>query len=173
MNEADYKDYSSSFFAGLSGITRTGESVASADYNQDGRVSYAEAHGFAKVDEKTMDWPISTSEAWLQNQASEADVALMSQEPIASFLSTARPEQRYVVESLTAKLNFDPDASFQSNYATLTESQLENQVYSAYVMRLMMELVNISMERKLRDRGDQIAIAELERLLKCESGSWQ
>ncbi len=56
---------------------------------------------------------------------------------------------------------------------TLTKSQLEDQVYSAYVMRLKLELVNISMERKIRDRGDQIAIADLERLLKCQSGSWQ
>lgn len=173
VNEADYEDYSSSFFAGLSGISRTGESVASADYNRDGRVSYREAHGFAKVDEETMDWPISTSESWLQNQASEADVELISQRPIASFLSTARPEQRYVLESLTAKVNFDPEKSFQRNYATLSESQLENDVFSAYVARLIMELVNIGMEETIRDRGDRAAIADLDRLLKCESGSWQ
>ncbi|NEP43680.1 MAG: Caspase domain-containing protein, partial [Okeania sp. SIO2H7] len=40
VNEADYEDYSSSFFAGLSGINRVGEKVASADYNGDGKVSY-------------------------------------------------------------------------------------------------------------------------------------
>lgn len=173
VNEADYQDYSSSFFAGLSGVDRTGKSVPSADYNGDGRVSYAEAHGFAKVDEDTMDWPISTSESWLQNQATEADISSISQQPIASFLLTARPEQQYVVGSLTAKANFDLDRSFQSSYATLTESQLEDEVYSAYVARLLMELVNIGMEQKIRNSGDQPAIADLDRLIKCESGSWQ
>ena len=80
VNEADYRDYSSSFFAGLSGRDpplgaalryRTGKTVASSDYNKDGRVSYAEAHAFAKVDEKSIDLPISTSEAWLQSKASK------------------------------------------------------------------------------------------------------
>ncbi|GBF80720.1 caspase family protein [Aphanothece sacrum] len=42
VDEADYRDYSSSFFAGLSGVNRIGKPVASADYNQDGRVSYYE-----------------------------------------------------------------------------------------------------------------------------------
>lgn len=64
VNESDYRDYSSSFFAGLSGRDRVGKSVSSADYNKDGRVSYMEAHAFAKVDEKTTDLPISTSETW-------------------------------------------------------------------------------------------------------------
>jgi hypothetical protein len=153
--------------------TRTGESVPSADYNGDGRVSYAEAHGFAKVDEDTMDWPISTSESWLQNQATQTDISSISQKPIASFLLTARPEQQYVVESLTAKANFDIERSFQSNYATVTESQLEDDVYSAYVVRLLMELVNIGMEQRIRNSSDEKAIADLDRLIKCESGSWQ
>jgi hypothetical protein len=70
VNEADYRDYSSSFFAGLSGRDRTGKPVPSADYDGDGKVSYAEAHAFAKVDEYTTDLPISTSETWLQLRSS-------------------------------------------------------------------------------------------------------
>ncbi|HEY9888178.1 MAG TPA: hypothetical protein V6D02_07235, partial [Candidatus Obscuribacterales bacterium] len=73
VNEADYRDYSSSFFAGLSGRDRVGNPVPSADYDNNGTVSFAEAHAFAKVDEATPDWPISTAEAWLQRQATTAD----------------------------------------------------------------------------------------------------
>jgi len=39
VDEADYQDYSSSFFAGLSGVSRTGSAVGSTDYDGDGRVS--------------------------------------------------------------------------------------------------------------------------------------
>ena len=48
--------------ADLSGITRLRNPAKSADYNQDWRVSYAEAHAFAEVDEETSDLPVSTFE---------------------------------------------------------------------------------------------------------------
>jgi hypothetical protein len=112
VNEADYRDYSSSFFAGLSGTNRIGQRVASADYNQDGRVSYLEAHAFAKVDERAADLPISTSESWLQSQLSEAAaMILLDRQSLSKLLATARPEQRFVVKSLTKQLNFVRAAS--------------------------------------------------------------
>ncbi|NES71367.1 MAG: CHAT domain-containing protein [Okeania sp. SIO2D1] len=108
VNEADYKDYSSSFFAGLSGYSRTGKRVASADYNQDGKISYIEAHSFAKVDEKTIDLPVSTLEVWLQNQASKTDIKFIWEQPIINLLSKARPEQQYVVKSIVKINNTTP-----------------------------------------------------------------
>ncbi len=86
VNEADYRDYSSSFFAGLSGRDCTGKAVTSADYNKDGRVAYAEAHAFAKVDEKSIDLPISTSEAWLQNKFSPKQQKTILSQPISQIL---------------------------------------------------------------------------------------
>lgn len=175
VNEADYQDYSSSFFAGLSGVDRVGNPVPSADYNADDRISYAEAHAFAKVDEETIDWPISTSESWLQNRASNSDLDRILTEPIANLLSTARPEQRYVVQSLMQKenFNFDRQLSFLRNLDRLSESQVNSGVGESYLIRLQMELINIGMERKIRASQDKQAIATLDRLLNCEAGSWQ
>lgn len=118
VNEADYKDYSSSFFAGLSGRDRTGQPVPSADYNRDERVSYAEAHAFAKVDEATTDWPISTVEAWLQRQLSDEDKVGVLAQPMESWMAIARPEQQHVIRALAAKLSFDPALSYQANRAS-------------------------------------------------------
>ncbi|MGH2415037.1 MAG: Caspase domain-containing protein, partial [Microcystaceae cyanobacterium] len=98
VDEADYQDYSSSFFAGLSGVDRIGKPVASADYNRDGHIAYAEAHAFAKVDEQTTDLPISTSEVWLQRQVGEADLERILRQPIAEWRKIARPEQQYVID---------------------------------------------------------------------------
>lgn len=173
VNEADYQDYSSSFFAGLSGITRIGESAPSADYNTDGRVSYAEAHAFAKVDEQTMDWPISTSEAWLQKQATETDLTRIFDRPIANLLSNARPEQQYVIDSLMKAFDLDKQQSLTQNFDRVNRSQVSSDVDEAYLMRLQMEVVNIGMEAEIRTSGSREAIATLDRLLKCESGSWQ
>jgi Caspase domain len=172
VNEADYRDYSSSFFAGLSGTNRIGQRVASADYNQDGRVSYLEAHAFAKVDERAADLPISTSESWLQSQLSEVATAnLLDRQSLSKLLATARPEQRFVVQSLAKQLNFDQSKSYRDNYDLVEPSVTEDELKSTYLTRLKMELINIAIEQQLRTSKNTRKIAILDRLLNCESGS--
>ena len=173
VNEADYRDYSSSFFAGLSGRSRTGQPVASADYNQDRKISYSEAHAFAKVDEYSSDWPISTSEAWLQNQTDRIAQQTILSLPMAEILQTARPEQRYVVNSIAQKFNFNLQKSFLANVNSLDASKVSSDEQKAYVIRLGMELTNIGTEKQIRSSGDKQAIATLDKLLKCESSSWK
>ncbi|MEO0986016.1 MAG: Caspase domain-containing protein [Cyanobacteria bacterium J06639_14] len=173
VNEADYRDYSSSFFAGLSGRDRVGEAVASADYNADDQVSFAEAHAFAKVDGETSDWPISTSEAWLQKQASETQVQEILATPIQTLLTQARPEQQYVIEALAQKLNYDTQVAL----ADAPEPKpnlfgLPQDVLTAYRMRLQMELINVGTEVRLKREGNETAIATLNKLLECEARTW-
>jgi hypothetical protein len=171
VNEADYRDYSSSFFAGLSGQSRTGQAVASADYNQDDRVSYAEAHAFAKVDEQTTDLPVSTVEVWLQGKVGQRRSELLSQ-PIATILATASPDRKYVVDSFVQKFRFDPNQSFTTNLDNLPIYAKDTEVERAYLTRLSMELINIAMKREVRQSNDKAAIAILDRLENCEGGAW-
>jgi len=176
VNEADYKDYSSSFFAGLTGRDRIGDPVSSADYNQDGRISYAEAHAFAKVDEETTDWPISTVEAWLQRQVSEAATEKILAVPIEEVALTARPEQRYVITELSQLTGFDPKLSYTANDTSKYGDAITpepNTVEEAYQMRLRMELINIGGEKLVRSSQDSAQIAILDKILGCEAGSWQ
>lgn len=171
VNEADYRDYSSSFFAGLSGRDRTDQPVASADYNRDGKVSYAEAHAFAKVDEQSTDLPVSTLEVWLQEQALGNSQQQILSESINTLLSSARPEQKYVVNTLMQKFGFDPNQSYLANAAAVSSQQSEEQ--EAYKTRLAMELVNVGIEKRLRERGDVEKISVIDRLITCEGGSWK
>ncbi len=173
VNEADYKDYSSSFFAGLSGVNRIGQKVASADYNKDGRVSYSEAHGFAKVDKKTSDLPVSTSEVWLQQKASEEDIEQVFNTPIIELEKVARPQQKYVINSLVELFQFDPQKSYLENLDTLQSYQVATVEQKAYKIRLVMELLNVRMEQKIRQSNNQEEIAILDRLIDCESSSWK
>ncbi|MBW4669565.1 MAG: C13 family peptidase [Cyanomargarita calcarea GSE-NOS-MK-12-04C] len=169
VNEADYKDYSSSFFAGLSGRDRTGKKVASADYNQDGKISYMEAHAFAKVDEKTRDFPISTSESWLQRKVNEKQQAIILSQPITDSLKTARIEQQYVINSLISILQLDKQKSYLENYKNFT-SKTKTDVQQGYMGRLQMQLIDIAVEKEIRSSGNKKDIAMLNKLLKCESG---
>jgi hypothetical protein len=170
VNEADYKDYSSSFFAGLSGKNRIGQSVASADYNKDNKVSYAEAHAFAKVDEQTMDLPISTSESWLQEQATTKDVRKVLQQPISEIIKTARPEQKYVVNSIVKMFNWNINKSFGDSY-NQSDDKYNTEEKLAYIKRLEMQLIDIDMERNIRKSNNQQQIAILDKLLKCENSA--
>jgi hypothetical protein len=169
VDEADYQDYSSSFFAGLSGIDRLGKVVEWADYDKDGRVSYREAHSFAKIDEKASDLPISTSESWLERQINPAQTKQILREPLRKWLDRARPEQAYVVENLAKRLSMNLEQSFVKNKAKKEPSELE-QVYRE---RLRMELRNIGAEMMVRESRDGEKVAVLDRLLKCEGGSWK
>ncbi|WP_287455153.1 caspase family protein [Leptolyngbya sp. UWPOB_LEPTO1] len=173
VNEADYRDYSSSFFAGLTGRDRVGRKVASADYNKDGRIAYSEAHAYAKVDKFTTDLPISTSEAWLQRQVSNPTMQeqILGQ-PIAPLAKIARPEQRFVIESLSKQFKFDPARSFRGNLQAMKPDLVKTAEDEAYLVRLSMELTNVAMERRVKTSKDAKAIATLNRLLRCESGSW-
>ena len=172
VDEADYRDYSSSFFAGLSGRDRTGKAVASADYNKDRRVSYAEAHAFAKVDEKSTDLPISSSEAWLRQHLSQQQEDALLSQPIAQLVQTGRPEQRYVVSSLVKMFSLNEQKSFLQNVDALSISKVSADEQKAYLTRLGMELVNIGREKQIRTAHNQKDIAILDRLVRCESGSW-
>jgi hypothetical protein len=172
VNEADYRDYSSSFFAGLTGRSRTGETVSSADYDRDGRVSYTEAHAFAKVDLQTTDRPISTLEAWLQEQASAEVIQQILETPIQEWEAIARPDQRYVLRSLSEKFDFNRRKSFSENAAVLSILDVDSEIKQAILERLRMQLMTVGMEQQLRAEDNISAIAILNRLINCENGSW-
>lgn len=173
VDEADYEDYSSSFFAGLSGQNRVGKPVASADYNQDGRVSYAEAHAFVKIDAQTTDLPVSTSEVWLQEWVKQRWLRQkILFQPIATIVATARPEQKAVVAYLVSQLQLDATRSYDAQWSQIRGLDAD-EVKSTYARRLLLELMNIGGENLVRKSQDTKAIAVLEQILRCESGSWQ
>jgi len=175
VNEADYKDYSSSFYAGLTGRSRINQPVPTADYDFNGRVAYNEAHAFAKIDDVSTDLPISTSESWLQNQASQQNQYAIFSKPMSRLLVTARPEQRHVVNSLLKIFDLKSDRSFRNSKDVLATNpeKLETEIQQTYLVRLQMELINIGMEQQIRASGNQVSISILDRLIKCESAFWE
>lgn len=166
VNEADYRDYSSSFFAGLSGVDRTGKPVASADYDADGKVSYAEAHAFAKVDEETTDWPVSTVEVWLQKQAREEQITEIFAQPLGQWVDQAEPQRQHVVRALGDKLGLDLDQSYAGQMPPVDFES----VTGAYWVRLGMELINIAVTQDILQGDDPEAQTILTRLTTCEKG---
>ena len=71
IDEADYREYSSAFWAAILGRSRVDEPVPSADYNGDGVVSFDEAHASVLIHSDTIDIPVRTSDAFLRRFSDE------------------------------------------------------------------------------------------------------
>lgn len=66
IDESNYQEYSSYFWAALDGRSRDGVDLIQADYDKDGRVSMAEAHAYAMITCDTIDVPLRTSDVVLR-----------------------------------------------------------------------------------------------------------
>src|SRR5262249_5006469 len=58
VNEAEYHDFTSYFFAALTRQDRVGRPVTGADYNHDGRVGMDEAFAFSLIHDASIDVPV-------------------------------------------------------------------------------------------------------------------
>ena len=59
LNEAEYHDFTSYFFAALTGKDRVGRTVTGTDYNGDGRVGMDEAYCYTLANDKSIDVPVA------------------------------------------------------------------------------------------------------------------
>lgn len=111
IDEESYQEYSTYFWAALCGHTRTGAAVTGCDRDDDGRVSFAEAHAYAQLAADTIDVPVSTSDAFLRAFSNTKGAELTAES--SSFdrlVEAATPAQRAVLEGLARQFElFGPD----------------------------------------------------------------
>ncbi len=107
IDEDNYREYSTYFWAALYGRTRTGQSVTRPDYDGDGHVSLAEAHAYVQISSDTIDIPLATSDIFLRScsKAEKGKAEMVNgEDDVESLLGLARPEQRAVIEELSKQL---------------------------------------------------------------------
>jgi hypothetical protein len=112
IDEDNYREYSTYFFAALYGKTRAGQSVRRPDYDGDGHVSLSEAHSYVQITSDTIDIPVATSDIFLRS-CSKAEKGKAEQvsadEAVDTLLAHARAEQRVVIEELSKQLELKQD----------------------------------------------------------------
>ncbi|NND99818.1 MAG: hypothetical protein HKN47_21060 [Pirellulaceae bacterium] len=108
-DEASYVEYSTYFWEALSGRTRMGDAIEPPDYDQDGRVSFDEAHAYTIIRSDTIDLPIKTSGELLGIESGFRDrdhPDLMPRSASYSeILELATPAEHAILEQLSAQLN--------------------------------------------------------------------
>ena len=172
INEADYQEYSTFFWAALSGRTRLGDVIPPVDYNGDGVTSLAEAHAYAVVESNTIDIPLRTSDAFLQKYSRLAsgqghpDAASATEPrplppvdlldvsgPLRNLLVLADPIDHQIAIQLAERLSIDLDGD---------ASQLEEALKTAQRKLEEAERTRSRIARNHR-RAQQRTIAQVRR----------
>lgn len=107
VNEEDYHDFTSYFFAALTGQTRTGKKNPMPDYNRDGKTTMDEAFGWTLINDHSIDVPVATSDAFLQRFVAPPTDETLSLVPWHILRKSASPVQLAVLEGLCRKLGKD------------------------------------------------------------------
>lgn len=114
VDEFDYQDFTTHFFAALSGITRDGTPLKGADLDKDGQVSMLEAYAWANVHDDSVDVPLCTSDFYLRQTVRTTGDDWMKT-PLAKIQPSAQPWQKSILQGLAKELGLEgEDSLFQA-----------------------------------------------------------
>lgn len=117
IDEEDYQEYSTYFWAALSGETRLGKTITRPDYDRDGHVSLVEAHAYVSITSPTIDIPIKTSEIFLRRFSQlddESQEARHENLPYSVLVKAADPVTRAVLDGLSKTLGLTGEDRFKT-----------------------------------------------------------
>ena len=109
VNESNYEDYSSEFWAALRGKTRTGEKIdrAACDFDSDGIVTFAEAHAYVLLRDESIDVPMATSDRFLRihsDPGAGRGRLVSASDMLARLNGLANPAERAAIDGLSQQL---------------------------------------------------------------------
>jgi hypothetical protein len=129
VDEENYQEYSSSFWAAMCGHSRTGQPIEPRDCNSDGCISFAEAHGYAVMTANTIDIPVKTSDAFLRafskTKADRIPDLVTPDAPYETIESLASALNRAVLAGLSQTL--DLSGTERTKAARELAAQLEKE----------------------------------------------
>ncbi len=111
LNEADYHDFTSYFFAALTGQDRLGRRVTGADYNRDGHISMDEAFCYTLAHDESIDVPVCTSDVMLRKEIPFKEEVVV-QTSYNDLKKWASKSQRAALEGLSIRLKLTSDDRF-------------------------------------------------------------
>jgi hypothetical protein len=120
VNEANYQDFSSYFFAALTGRDRVGRTVRGADYNHDGRVGMDEAYAYSLIHDASVDVPICTSDVLLRWALPVANEEVF-QTTYTQAHAWATPAQVAALDALSQALHLSGEARLGEAYRMMIE----------------------------------------------------
>lgn len=120
VDEANYVEYSTYFWAAIGGIDRLNAPIERPDYNGDGAVSFAEAHAYTVLTADTIDLPIKTSGEYLRGNSRFRDDKhpdlLSDTMDYSKLLTYADPVQNAILKGLSDQLKLSGENRLNDAY---------------------------------------------------------
>ena len=124
VNERDYQDFTTHFFAALSGVSRDGRAISGADFDRNGVVSGSEAFAYANVHDLSIDVPVSTSDAYLRALYGQSED--WQNTPYSQILQGAQPWQKAMLNQLSSALQLTGETRIQDAIAAHDQQSKRN-----------------------------------------------
>ena len=178
VDEADYHDFTSYFFAALSGQTRTGKTVTGADYNGDGRVGMNEAFAYTVLRDVSIDTPVCTSDVFLRRFVPSSDGELMRTR-YSVARAWADPAQCAVLDGLSVRLKLTGENRMGRAYREFvvrmkrdpdTESEAQEERDALWV-RFVRMAKSVVLAHRLQLNGTAERRAQFAALRRLEAGN--
>lgn len=171
INEANYRDFTSYFFAALSGVDRLGKPVTGADYNHDGKVGMDEAFAYALIHDDSIDTPVCTSDVFLRHFVTTPDQEVVAT-PFSRIRSWAGPAQRAALDALAASIDFNGEDRLARAYEKFTTMNADTMdLKDVHLIRFIRLSKSIVLAHMLRTSPDAALKARFAELLKEESAN--
>jgi len=166
INEAEYRDFTSYFFAALTGEDRMGRPISGADYDHDSRVMMDEAFAWSLINDDSIDTPVCTSDTFLRRFAPMADADIATT-PFPVLSSWATPAQRAALEGLSTTLGLEGDTRLGVALDRFTRMRPNSQALPDVKLLRFMNLVRSVAEAHALNGSDNDAakrrLAEIQR----------
>lgn len=115
VDEAEYHDFTSYFFAALSGRDRVGRKVTGADYNRDGQVGMDEAFAYSLAHDVSIDVPVATSDVFLRRGTTPSNEEIF-RTSYSQVLRWATPAQQAALDELSSALKLTGENRLAEGY---------------------------------------------------------
>ena len=172
VNEANYRDFTSYFFAALSGIDRLGRPVTGADYNHDGKVGMNEAFAYSLIHDDSIDTPVCTSDVFLRRFITDQKDEQVMATSFRSVRSWATPSQLAAIDFLSKSLGLTEDDAVSVGYKKFAAMQPDSmELDDVHLLRFVRVCKSVILAHKLETTGTESLKARFAALVKLESGN--
>ncbi len=154
VNEANYRDYTSYFFAALTGTDRLGKSVTGADYDHNGKVGMNEAYIYTLIHDVSIDTPVCTSDVFVRRFVVKKDEEIFDN-PYSKVLSWASTAQKAGLEQLSQALHLDGETRLRTAFDKFLKTNFDSEeVSDAQMIRYVRLAKSIVLAHFLNDGND-------------------
>ena len=172
VNEANYRDFTSYFFAALSGQDRLGHPISGADYDHDGHVGMNEAFAYALIHDVSIDTPTCTSDVFLRRFVRVPDAVVFAT-PYSEAIQWAAPAQHAALEALSKTLGYTTQSRLAAAYAKVQQMSGEDadteDEHDAQIIRFVRLSKSVVLAHRLNATGDAATQARYAALLTVEA----